>query len=343
MDCPKCGFSQPEDRYCANCGVDMAAYRPPLPPLSRRILSHWFFQIAVVVVCIAGAFALLDSRREIALRDRLKGDASPPPAPVTRAKPARPARNAQATAPKPAAETDASGAPAPGAEPAPVASGSTSSAAAPQGPAAAPVAEASGSSSSAQSLAGAPAAPPSTAAGGAPKTLRVWMGEFRRGFLNELAASAREAQALNVEGLYSGGVAQVPDAAARIGRESASAATSSDALAAGQTISIFKGTPDQSGRNVGVTIFVNPSSVDENAAALRVQAVIALRDAQDRPYSDAFTIKPQRIAFMRGLLPRRAPDNVEIELYAATPLKILSSREFQSGQTDFAAIFLPVP
>ena len=28
QDCPRCGFVQPKDRYCASCGLDIESYRP---------------------------------------------------------------------------------------------------------------------------------------------------------------------------------------------------------------------------------------------------------------------------------------------------------------------------
>ncbi len=49
IHCPRCGFSQPQDRYCAQCGVDMQAYRPKAIPIWRKILSHPTFQIAIVI------------------------------------------------------------------------------------------------------------------------------------------------------------------------------------------------------------------------------------------------------------------------------------------------------
>lgn len=40
INCPKCGFSQPPDRYCANCGIDMQAYKPVPPSLGQKILKN---------------------------------------------------------------------------------------------------------------------------------------------------------------------------------------------------------------------------------------------------------------------------------------------------------------
>lgn len=49
IHCPRCGFSQPQDRYCAQCGVDMQTYRPQVIPIWKKIISHPTFQIAVVI------------------------------------------------------------------------------------------------------------------------------------------------------------------------------------------------------------------------------------------------------------------------------------------------------
>nr|HPI40648.1 hypothetical protein [Pseudobdellovibrionaceae bacterium] len=37
---PRCGFSQPKDKYCAQCGVDMETYRPQKAPLIKRLITH---------------------------------------------------------------------------------------------------------------------------------------------------------------------------------------------------------------------------------------------------------------------------------------------------------------
>ncbi len=55
VSCPKCNFSQPEDQFCAKCGVDMIAFRlrhnSQKKPLNKNPLTYIG---AVVVVCILG-------------------------------------------------------------------------------------------------------------------------------------------------------------------------------------------------------------------------------------------------------------------------------------------------
>jgi hypothetical protein len=60
-------------------------------------------------------------------------------------------------------------------------------------------------------------------------------------------------------------------------------------------------------------------------------------------FTASFKIAPGRLAFMSGLLPRRgAPlDGPQRSAYANTPLQVLTSPKFQSGDTDFLLLFLP--
>ncbi len=55
MKCPKCGFSQPKDKYCANCGIDIEIYRPP----RRSPLSGIFSGTSVMAFCLLVGAALL--------------------------------------------------------------------------------------------------------------------------------------------------------------------------------------------------------------------------------------------------------------------------------------------
>jgi hypothetical protein len=76
ITCPKCGFAQPEDRYCAKCGVDMESFKPSAPPLAKRILSSPILHIllAFVLVFIVIIFVRKHSQEEFISRvEFLKG------------------------------------------------------------------------------------------------------------------------------------------------------------------------------------------------------------------------------------------------------------------------------
>ncbi|RME16338.1 MAG: hypothetical protein D6797_04720 [Bdellovibrio sp.] len=52
MDCPKCGFNQPKDQYCANCGIDVEKYLKEKPHKLKNFLSSPKTQITGIVIAI---------------------------------------------------------------------------------------------------------------------------------------------------------------------------------------------------------------------------------------------------------------------------------------------------
>ena len=50
IECPRCHFKQPQDQYCANCGVDMLAYKPIETPTHEKILRSGVFQFFIVAI-----------------------------------------------------------------------------------------------------------------------------------------------------------------------------------------------------------------------------------------------------------------------------------------------------
>ena len=47
--CPRCGFEQPKDRFCANCGVDTENFRPERRGRAKDSNSAFYYFLAVVV------------------------------------------------------------------------------------------------------------------------------------------------------------------------------------------------------------------------------------------------------------------------------------------------------
>lgn len=54
INCPRCGFQQPEDKYCAQCGVDMETFKPNSPSLLKKIFSSLAIQISLLVIFAGG-------------------------------------------------------------------------------------------------------------------------------------------------------------------------------------------------------------------------------------------------------------------------------------------------
>lgn len=59
VNCPKCGFSQPKDRYCAKCGVDMENFTPKSPSVGKQILMHPALHISLIFVVVFVAVAYI--------------------------------------------------------------------------------------------------------------------------------------------------------------------------------------------------------------------------------------------------------------------------------------------
>ena len=53
-NCPRCGFSQPKDQYCASCGVNIERYVPVKPSLWKKLFSSLVPQVILVVIMALG-------------------------------------------------------------------------------------------------------------------------------------------------------------------------------------------------------------------------------------------------------------------------------------------------
>lgn len=70
MECPRCGFSQPKDRYCANCGLDVETYVVQPPSAFSRMAQnsnlHLTLIVALIVLVVGYIFY---SQRELVSRE----------------------------------------------------------------------------------------------------------------------------------------------------------------------------------------------------------------------------------------------------------------------------------
>lgn len=72
ISCPKCGFSQPQDRFCAKCGVDMENFKTAQPPPSKSFFSNGIFQIISLLVLVAGVFYFIRENNRENLANRVQ-------------------------------------------------------------------------------------------------------------------------------------------------------------------------------------------------------------------------------------------------------------------------------
>lgn len=59
INCPRCGFQQPEDKYCAQCGVDMETYKPSTPPIWKRFFGNLAIQLSLLIIVAGGVGIVL--------------------------------------------------------------------------------------------------------------------------------------------------------------------------------------------------------------------------------------------------------------------------------------------
>lgn len=71
VHCPKCGFSQPQDQYCANCGVDMGRYKPTPTPTWKKILQNPFLHLLWIFFLAFTSIQFIQKNRRDELKQRI--------------------------------------------------------------------------------------------------------------------------------------------------------------------------------------------------------------------------------------------------------------------------------
>lgn len=59
VNCPRCGFQQPKDTYCAQCGIDMDSFKPASPPFLKRLFSSVLIQLGLIGIIAVGVSVFL--------------------------------------------------------------------------------------------------------------------------------------------------------------------------------------------------------------------------------------------------------------------------------------------
>lgn len=52
VTCPRCGFQQPKDQYCASCGIDMLAFKPQNKNSAAKIFRSGAFQVFALLAVV---------------------------------------------------------------------------------------------------------------------------------------------------------------------------------------------------------------------------------------------------------------------------------------------------
>lgn len=62
--CPKCGFEQPPDRFCANCGIDMKAFASTIKS-NKNFLGAGFFYIVLAAFVVGASIYFFSKQKDI--------------------------------------------------------------------------------------------------------------------------------------------------------------------------------------------------------------------------------------------------------------------------------------
>ncbi len=343
VNCPKCGFSQPQDQYCASCGVDMDAFRAR-HRASKSLFQNPAVQIGGLATALIAAFVFVKATgstkpEPLATDTPIVRDVDQQETELAQAQfdqnRAREAMNetssASVTSPAFNAasvpnEVSGGGAPTPPAPAAPSAPATTS--------ATAKIVDAK----DAKPAAGIRAALQPA------QSVRVVFIEAQRAFLNELLSDARDASS---DGSVSFGVVNNLDQKLKNSRAWQSLENSGDQpIKLNQPNLIFKGTRDQAtGQNIGLTVQVIPISRDEAGTHLQVDANRTLRDPSTGIDSlnfqmpETFSVPKGASVVISGVLPHRNLGPDEQALYRnVNVLKAMAGERFRSGATDVAII-----
>ncbi len=69
--CPKCGFSQPKDQYCAKCGVDMDRYKPTPTATWKKILQNPFLHLLWIFFLAFTSIQFIQKNRRDEMKQRI--------------------------------------------------------------------------------------------------------------------------------------------------------------------------------------------------------------------------------------------------------------------------------
>ena len=348
VNCPKCGFSQPQDQYCASCGVDMLAFKPKEKPVYLRIVANTAFQLSTIALVVLSFFLVIHHQQKLELAARISDieDASPNQIIQRKVVPPKEADLASTT-PDAAPPIDDGEALETGAA-VQIASAATE----PQTNAATLVAAPSAPATT-SAAAAAPTSPKT--AGAASGSVRVSFDEIPRGFVTDLINDPDSAA--GSYGTISYGA--VADWATRsrtlssVPNFHALDSTSPQTLGVGETTTVYRGPRDDSApEQLGVWIYVKLVRSDESGATVSVEVSRSILDPNATGEMDSLsrlplpevTVPKGGAMFVSGLLPHRpgplTPN--EQRLYRNDPvLRVITSEAFHGGYTDLGIFIEP--
>ncbi|WP_415063290.1 hypothetical protein [Bdellovibrio sp.] len=335
INCPRCGFQQPKDKYCAQCGVDIENFKPATPPAWKKFFGNPLIQLSLLVIIASGAGITLYQKGQQNLERRVSYLKSTVQINASTGNPAANFAEASATHEEPT--TDQASQVAPPAD-ADAADGVVTAykvtpptAAAAPSPTATPVGDKTKDTKN-LTKAGTP-------------HLVFYYAEVGRGSLNSFISASRNTGQFMSFNDYSAGILPGINKAlsapqVKILHKEEHSLT--DAKAAAQWFYGIKDSRDPS-REIGHTSVFEVNEMDANNLRGNFEVLRSWREPtsagtfeiQRKSFPAIFEIGGDTGFFMAGVMPAQSNLENEDELVSYDIYKILRSPQFRAGDSDF--------
>lgn len=323
QECPKCGFLQPQDRFCANCGLDIEHYRPKPAAWYRSLVFNSTFQIALIVVTIGAMVGYISWQQSLLIRStqpQFIGKSADDQGPDDKATPSEQA----STSAKP------QGADTPG-------SASLTGTATSDGTAAEPKA------GEAITAAAGDKNPPSASAP-APTKLVVRFAELPRELLNQFLS---EAQILHDGNQVQVATYKFAEPLEQLLKKSPRAhflpGSGSGPLSGTVRLQFAKPLAEGSSELQGLNFGVAPTNQSPTGMELETEGGFFLAgkggdQTINIPLEGTYPLSHGSILIIAGMVPHRQPTEKENQAFSGTPLEIMSSPDFLANETEFVLL-----
>lgn len=334
IDCPRCGFSQPKDRYCANCGLDIDHFKPVAEPKLKALAQNTAMQVILVVIVVVALASGIYSAQQKTVKEQLAVATQDDINAAAAKTPITPSAS-PAPSPEPVAQTPPAAAPRAARTVRPATTAINN-----------PDAEAEVMNENAELSAADETSAPNVGANGgaavapaaAPKTLNVVFLEMPRAAVDQMAA---ENQILNE---YAG------TRSIMIAGQPSPAALGGTMLPGGGSRTLVAGKKTEFNFNAGQEVYglrieIGHTYHTDQEFDLEVIGQVSL-PSMDGGQSNTgmngkYTIPKNASLVIVGMVPPQ-PIRQEYQAYfARSPLSIIASPQFQSTQSQFVMLIQP--
>lgn len=342
-ECPKCGFVQPKDRYCANCGLDIENYTPAPPPWHKKFGQNIGLQVGLALSLIALLAASIYWSQKEELEKHFQQ------APSSLEEMAKINNNRKGQKASPADETERTallGGSQEVAEPPGSQRNKTETTTAVASTMTATAPESSETTLANAGIGGNEKSATSDEANRKPQELVVAFAEASKIVLQQLAA---EGQILNETAQTRSFTHNAKDVLALLkerdpdfkplpGGEKHSLRVNSPALFD------FTHIGSDHTADLGFNLEITPLSISNTLIEIDLGGSLHLRGAQGQSLANQeinanYAFQPQKTLILVGVLPRQTTSPSDMAQFSNTPLTILDSPQFLSGVTEFVIFF----